>query len=70
MSGVTCIFYFFLQSYWAGRWRVCYQQGLPSLVTLITGSFLNESYMPSTVLEVFVVWVSGAKCAALVMDNV
>ena len=38
VSGVTCIYiyiFFFLQSGEASRWRVCYQRGLPRLVSLV-----------------------------------
>ena len=35
VSCVTCIFFLFRQIFEAYRWRVCYQQGLPRLVSSI-----------------------------------
>ena len=45
VSGVTCLFFcslFFGQSGEASRWRVCYQRGLPQLVSSVGAPLLSD----------------------------
>ena len=42
VSHVTCHFFFFAQSGEAYWWRICYQQGLPCLVSFCLLNFLDK----------------------------